>query len=53
VKPDPAEVDGYKWIALDTLNADMKARPEAYTVWFRQYVAQRGDTIAEWIARGR
>jgi isopentenyl-diphosphate delta-isomerase len=52
VKPDPAEVDGYKWITLDALNADLKARPDAYTVWFRHYVAERGDTIAEWIARG-
>jgi isopentenyl-diphosphate delta-isomerase len=53
VKPDPGEVDGYKWITLDALNADLKARPDAYTVWFRHYVAERGDTIAEWIAWGR
>jgi hypothetical protein len=32
---------------------DARARPEAYTVWFRQYIASHGDLIAEWIAGKR
>lgn len=51
VKPDPAEVSEWKWIALPDLAADLKARPEAYTVWFRQYLDKRGDLIAEWLGR--
>jgi isopentenyl-diphosphate Delta-isomerase len=50
-EPDPAEVSEWKWIALPDLAADLKARPEAYTVWFRQYLDQRGDLIAEWLGR--
>ena len=53
VAPDPAEVDGYKWIALGDLNADLRARPDAYTVWFRQYLDERGDAIADWIGNRR
>jgi isopentenyl-diphosphate delta-isomerase len=53
IEPDPAEVDGYRWIALPELKTDIRNRPDAYTVWFRQYVAERGDAIAEWIAKGR
>lgn len=53
VEPDPAEVDSYKWIALPDLRADLRARPDAYTVWFRHYVAERGDVIADWIGRRR
>lgn len=53
VVPDPNEVGEWKWIALDDLKSDMRARPEAYTVWFRHYVAERGDVIADWIGQGR
>ncbi len=53
VKPDPAEVDGYKWIALPVLKNDIQIRPDLYTVWFQQYVAERGDVIADWIERGK
>lgn len=49
VSPDPAEVGEWKWIALRDLKADIDARPQAYTVWFRHYVEQRGDLIADWI----
>ena len=51
VNPDPAEVDEWKWMALDDLKADLHARPDAYTVWFRQYVAEHGGLIADWIGR--
>jgi isopentenyl-diphosphate delta-isomerase len=49
--PDPAEVSDWKWIGFDALAADMRARPEAYTVWFRQYVDTHGGLIADWLTR--
>ena len=53
VVPDPAEVGEWKWVALGELEADLRARPELYTVWLRQYVGEHGGLIADWIARGR
>lgn len=32
--PDPAEVEAWRWMPLETLRADAEARPEAYTAWF-------------------
>ena len=37
------EVDAY-----GDLIADMRARPDAYTVWFRQYLDAHGDMLANW-----
>ena len=51
INPDPAEVSEWKWIGFDALAADMRARPDAYTAWFRQYVDRHGDMIADWLAR--
>jgi isopentenyl-diphosphate delta-isomerase len=51
VKPDPAEASEWKWIGFDALKADLRERPEAYTVWFRQYLDKHGDLIADWLAR--
>ena len=31
--PDPAEVDGWRWVSFDALAADLTARPERYTPW--------------------
>jgi len=31
--PDPAEVDGWRWVSIDALAADVTARPERYTPW--------------------
>lgn len=53
VAPDPAEVGEYKWIALRDLQSDLRQRPDAYTVWFRQYVDAQGPLIAEWIDKSR
>jgi isopentenyl-diphosphate delta-isomerase len=49
VKPDTAEVSEYKWISLAALTADVAARPDAYTAWFRKYLDKRGHAIAEWL----
>jgi len=51
VKPDPNEASEWKWIGFDALKADVHARPEAYTVWFRQYLDQRGELIADWLVQ--
>lgn len=50
VKPDPAEASDWKWVTFAELKADLRARPEAYTAWFRQYLDKRGDMIADWLA---
>ena len=52
-QPDPAEASSWKWVAFDDLVADITTRPEAYAVWFRQYVAARGGLIAGWAANGK
>jgi isopentenyl-diphosphate delta-isomerase len=49
IKPDPAEVSEWKWVRYGELIADMRARPDAYTVWFRQYVDTHGDMLARWM----
>ena len=50
IRSDPAEVSEWKWISLPALNADIEARPDAYTVWFQKYLDKRGDMIADWLA---
>ncbi len=39
VLPDPSEADGYRWVPLDTLRAEMAANPERFSAWFRKYLA--------------
>ena len=34
-RPAPAEVSGWEWVEGDVLRADLGARPERYTPWFR------------------
>lgn len=43
--PNPEEVDSVRWISPDALLADIAAAPEAYTAWFRLYVADIPETI--------
>ena len=33
--PDPAEVSEWRWVAPDTLNAEMALAPGTFTAWFR------------------
>lgn len=44
-KPNPDEVNGWKWIGLDELDADIKKRPDAYTPWLRMVM---GDIIKKY-----
>src|SRR5262249_12568121 len=34
--PDPAEVDGWRWVDTAELRAELLARPELFTPWFSQ-----------------
>lgn len=38
VDADPKEAADFAWKSLDDVRADVAARPEAYSVWFRAYV---------------
>ena len=38
ISPDPDEVASWRWVSVEDLVADIAARPDAYTVWFRHYV---------------
>ncbi len=35
-KPDPGEVDEWKYMTADALDHDLNAHPERYTVWLRE-----------------
>jgi isopentenyl-diphosphate delta-isomerase len=34
-RPDPSEVEGWRWMAPEALRLDVASHPERYTVWFR------------------
>ena len=44
--PDPDEVDGWRWVPVDELRADVDAHPERYTPWFR-IVMSRPELLRE------
>lgn len=33
--PDPAEVDDWRWVGLETLRQELRTRPQGYTPWLR------------------
>lgn len=49
IEPDPAEVSEWKWVSYAKLIDDLRARPDAYTVWFRQYVDTHRAMLADWV----
>jgi isopentenyl-diphosphate delta-isomerase len=49
VVPDPAEVSAWKWLSLSDVVADQRWQPDAYTVWFRHYLHERSEKIADWL----
>ena len=51
VLPDPAEVEDYRWITLANMEADMAARPDAYTAWYLKYIQTRRSEIATFAER--
>ncbi|WBL27423.1 isopentenyl-diphosphate Delta-isomerase [Zunongwangia sp. HGR-M22] len=34
-KPNPDEVNAWKWVSLEEVKEDMKANPDVYTEWFK------------------
>lgn len=40
IRPNPDEVEGFDWVFEHELKADIAARPDRYTVWFKKYVAE-------------
>lgn len=45
--PDPAEVAGWRWVALGDLEGDMAANPENYTLWLRLCLKERKRLLGE------
>ncbi len=45
-QPNRDEIDGWKWVSLAELRADIDAQPERYTVWFRLSVGR----VCDWLA---
>lgn len=43
--PDPEEVEDCAWMNAAALRRDMAARPERYSVWFRQYAEAFWDRM--------
>lgn len=39
-EPDPAEVDGWRWVGLADVRRDVARRPARYTFWFRVALAE-------------
>lgn len=46
IRPNRFEVEGYDWLFLHELEADIQIRPERYTVWFKKYVAELAANVA-------
>lgn len=40
IKPDPAEVEDYRWLKISDLRRDIKNHPRKYTPWFRIIMAR-------------
>lgn len=45
VTPNPAEVMDYRWVTLNTLQAQIKSQPERFTPWLRIYLAHHAAVI--------
>jgi isopentenyl-diphosphate delta-isomerase len=45
VRPDPVEADGYAWLTLEEVEADVARAPERYSVWFRLYLRDHGAAL--------
>ena len=47
-KPNPNEVDEWKWIDIDILAKDMKINPEYYTAWFIIIMNKYFESLKKW-----
>lgn len=39
-RPDPNEVEAWRWETLAAITADVAHHPQRYSVWFRRYIAE-------------
>ena len=51
VAPDPAEVGATRWVAFDALEAEIRAKPAAFTPWLKIYLDDHADAIFGALAR--
>ena len=47
-KPNPNEVDEWKWIDIDVLLQDMKINPDQYTAWFKIIMNNYHESLKKW-----
>ena len=47
-KPNPNEVDEWKWIDIDILFKDMKINPDQYTAWFMIIMNNYYESLKKW-----
>lgn len=45
VRPDPEEAEGFAWVTPEELEADLRARPERYSYWFRLYLREHRPAL--------
>jgi isopentenyl-diphosphate delta-isomerase len=45
VRPDPAEAEGFAWLTMEEVEADVARVPERYSVWFRIYLRDHGAAL--------
>lgn len=43
IKPNPSEVEDYRWISLEKLKKELKEQPETYTYWFKASIDKLFD----------
>ncbi len=47
-KPNPNEVDEWKWIDIDVLVQDIKINPDQYTAWFKIIMNNYHESLKKW-----
>ena len=47
-KPNPEEVDEWKWMCINKLVVDMKNNPANYTAWFRIIMNKYSQSLIKW-----
>lgn len=51
VKPNPNEVEDWKWVNVADLKDDMERNPDKYTVWFKIALKRIIDLLPEIVSR--
>jgi isopentenyl-diphosphate delta-isomerase len=45
-RPDPGEVEDWRWESVPAIAADVARHPERYSVWFRRYITEFREALA-------